>query len=69
MTIFVFFVKCKYDSTVIFNCYHSAKYRLVAVEYFRMKVVSRPPNEIVHRTSHLAASSRMCLISPCDASL
>jgi len=54
---------------VIFNCYHSAKYRLVAVEYFRMKVVSRPPNEIVHRTSHLAASSRMCLISPCDASL
>ena len=56
-----FFVKCKYDSTVIFNCYHSAKYRLVAVEYFRMKVVSRPPNEIVHGTSHLVAVVAECV--------
>jgi len=54
---------------VIFNCYRSAKYRLVAVEYFRMKLFNRPPSEIVHGTSHLVASSRMCLISLCDASL
>jgi len=46
---------------VIFNCYHSAKYRLVAVEYFRMKVVSRPPNEIVHGTSHLVAVVAECV--------